>query len=345
MKTYSSKAHLLFLLRENQGKPVSGNVLAKQMGISRVAVWKTVQALVEADYEIQTGESGYFLHPQDEKDFLYPWEFGEKENLFFHYNETSSTMDRAREMALKGTRGGTVFTAEKQSAGRGRSGRTWVSRPGGLFFSILERPHVTIADYIQFPLVAQIALARVISKVCGKKAYLRWPNDVYIDRRKIAGISTELLGEGDVITWLSLGIGVNVNNPAPIAKAVSCAEIAGRTVSRREVLNGILDEIEKVKTELNMPNICSEGNRALASAWNSLSDCIGAKTAVFEPEDKKEHYSIDNPGHILAQGTFSGIDPAGRCILKTDDGTETVLYFNQGTGSLVFLNEKRLPEK
>jgi len=333
----SSKASLLRLLREKQGAPLSGSILAKEMGISRVAVWKTVQALVEAGYSIETGETGYLLEPKKEKDFLYPWEFGEKEGLFFHYKNTGSTMDRARELALRGVAGGTVITAEKQSEGRGRNGRTWVSRQGGLFFTILERPRLAIADYALLSLVMQIAVARCVSSVCGKQAYVRWPNDVYINRRKIAGITTEISGEGDLINWLSGGVGVNVNNPTPSGKAASCAEITGHQLSRREVLDKILDEIENVKKTFSSTAAYFQGNRALAAEWNSMSDCIGAKAVVFEPENKKENFSADIPGSVLARGTFAGIDPAGRCILKTEDGKGN-LYFNQGSVSLAFLN-------
>jgi BirA family biotin operon repressor/biotin-[acetyl-CoA-carboxylase] ligase len=332
----SSKARLLSFLRKKQGAPASGSVLAKELGVSRVAVWKTVQALVEAGYSIETGETGYLLDPKKEKDFLYPWEFGEKETLFFHYKNTGSTMDRARELALKGAAGGTVITAEKQSAGRGRSGRTWISRQGGLFFTILERPRLAIADYTLLSLVMQIAVVRCVSSVCGKQAYLRWPNDVYINRRKIAGVTTEISGEGDLISWLSGGVGVNVNNPTPSGKAASCSEITGRHLSRREVLGKILDEIEKVKKTHASTAAYFQGSRALADEWNSLSDCIGAKAAVFEPDDKKDNYSADKPGRTLARGVFAGIDPAGRCILKTED--KGSLYFNHGSVSLALLN-------
>ena len=337
MKEISSKAKLLFQLREKQGEPVSGTALAKKMGISRVAVWKAVQSLLEAGYSIETGEAGYLLNPKNEKDFLYPWEFGEKEKLFYHYKNTPSTMDRAKELALREAEGGSVFTAEKQSAGRGRNGRTWVSRQGGLFFSILERPNLAVADYTLISLIMQIAVVRSISSVCGKKAYLRWPNDVYINGKKIAGITTEIAGEGDLITWLTGGIGVNVNNPAPSIKAVSCAEITGYLVSRRLVLSKILEEIEAVKKTFTSTAAYSQGNRALASEWNSLADCIGAKAAVFKPENK-EDVSINKPGKILARGVFQGIDPAGRCLIKTENKT---LYFNHGSASLAFLNTNK----
>jgi BirA family biotin operon repressor/biotin-[acetyl-CoA-carboxylase] ligase len=332
----SSKARTLAHLREKQGAPVSGGALAKELGISRVAVWKTVQALTEAGYSIETGEAGYWLDPKKEKDFLYPWEFGEKETLFLHYKNTGSTMDRARELALKDTPGGTVITAEKQSAGRGRNGRTWVSRQGGLFFTILDRPLIAIADYTLLSLILQIAVARSVSAACGKQAYLRWPNDVYINRRKIAGITTEISGEGDLITWLSGGIGVNVNNPAPTAKTTSIVEITGHQASRRVILSKILDEIEEVKKSFASQAAYSQGSRALAAEWNNHADCVGAKAAVFEPNNKNEN-SPGKPGRILARGIFAGIDPAGRCILQTE-GKKGALYFNQGSVSLAFLN-------
>ncbi|MCL2266937.1 MAG: biotin--[acetyl-CoA-carboxylase] ligase [Treponema sp.] len=336
----SGKAKLLKYLREKQGEPLSGTALAKKMEVSRVAVWKTVQSLCEAGYSIETGESGYSLNPKNEKDFLYPWEFFEKENNFYHYKNTTSTMDRARETAFRGAESGTVFTAEKQSAGRGRNGRTWVSRQGGLFFSILERPGYSIADYSLLSLVMQIAVTRSLSKVCAKKAYLRWPNDIYINSRKIAGITTELSGEGDIISWLTAGIGVNVNNPAPSGKAASCMEITGHNISRRDVLINILNEIGSVKKTFSSKAVYSQGNPALAKEWNSYCDCINAKALVFEPVNSAHNVTAvtvneEKHGKILARGVFQGIDPAGRCILKTDDST---LYFNHGTVSVAFLN-------
>jgi len=337
MKNISSKANLLIQLREKKGEPVSGTALAKEIGVSRVAVWKTVQSLTEAGYSIETGENGYSINPKNEKDFLYPWEFGEKESLFYHYKNTTSTMDRAKEMALSGAFKDSCFTAEKQSAGRGRNGRTWISRQGGLFFSILERPNLTIADYTLSSLIMQIAVVKSISKICGKKAYLRWPNDIYINNRKIAGITTEISGEGDIITWLTGGIGVNVNNPSPSIKATSCSEITGKQISRRVVLTNILEEIEKTKKAFLSTADYSQGNRVLSSEWNSLADCIGAKAAVFKStcdDEKFNENANEKSAKVFARGIFQGIDPLGRCVLKTQDKT---FYFNHGSVSLAFL--------
>jgi hypothetical protein len=96
--------------------------------------------------------------------------------------------------------------------------------------------------------------------------------------------------------------------------------------------------MERVKKSFASSAAYSQGSRAIANEWNSLADCIGAKAAVFEPDNKSENYSIDKPGRILARGIFAGIDPAGRCILKTD-GAKGSLYFNQGSVSLALLKK------
>ena len=324
VNTISTRAALLMTLRENAGKPVSGSALARDLGVSRVAVWKGIQALTGAGYPIKTQAAGYTLDPETANDFLYPWEFGEQEPMFRHFDSTDSTMDRAREGAQRGAATGTVITAEKQSAGRGRNGSAWSSRQGGLFCTILERPGIALADYYLPAMLFQIATARALSTVCGKPARLRWPNDLYIGKQKIAGIMTELAGEADRINWLTIGIGVNVNNAVPSEKAVSCAGITGHTVSRREVLLKIINEAEQLKKSTHSGTAYAQGNRLLAAEWNSLADCIGAKVAVV----------YDNK--ICARGIFAGVDPAGRCIIKSENEKGS-LYFNPGPVSVVLV--------
>jgi BirA family biotin operon repressor/biotin-[acetyl-CoA-carboxylase] ligase len=323
----STKAYLLIVLREKAGEPISGGVLATDMGISRVAVWKGVQSLCEAGYPIETLGSGYSLDPQKDSDFLYPWEFGERESMFRHFESTDSTMDRAREFAIRGLVAGTVITAEKQKAGRGRNGRAWASQKGGLFCTIIDRPTLAVVDYFQSTMVMQIAVARTLTSLCGKPARLRWPNDVYIEGQKIAGLMTDVHGEGDAVCWLATGIGVNVNNSAPSQGATSCAEIVGHPVSRRDVLLRNINEAEKVKKRTKSTTAYTQGNRLIAAEWNSLADRIGAKAAVFNSKNEKKR--------VLAKGIFSGIDATGRCIIKPETGKET-MHFNPGPASLVF---------
>ena len=330
MVNMTTKAQMLINLREKAGEPVSGTVLASSIGVTRVAIWKGIQSLIDAGYPIETSDSGYTLNPEKADDFLFSWEFGENEAMFRYFDNTGSTMDNARECALQGLPAGTVITAEQQNAGRGRSGKNWESQRGGLFCTILERPTLALADYYLSAMVFQIAIARSLSFFCGKSVRLRWPNDIYVDNRKIAGILTELEGEGDRINWLAMGIGVNVNNQVPSEKAVSCAAITGHTLSRREILLRIISEAEEVKKQCHSNNAYAQGNRLLATEWNTIADCIGAQTIVVNSGG-------ENKDRILARGIFAGIDPAGRCIIKSE---KEALYFNPGPVSIVFLNGK-----
>jgi len=380
----STKAALLGILRERGGKPVSGGKLAAALGVSRVAVWKAAQSLSKAGYPVEAAraasgarpeEAGYSLAPDAPADFLYPWEFGEGEPMFRHYQSADSTMDRMRECAAQGAPGGTVAIAEMQGAGRGRCGRGWVSEPGGLYFTVLERPPasapIALADY-RLPLMAcQIAAARAIGSLCGKPALLRWPNDVYVGGRKIAGLVAELAGEGDSISWLAIGIGINVNNAAPAiggagggadgGGAVSCAEIAGRPVSRRRLLLAALDEARLIRLRAGLGCSRERGSRLLADEWNSMSDQIGARASLvdfgfgvgfagaglasqgfgqgFAGADSAGAGSAGPGerrffgGRAIASGVFAGVDPSGRCVIAGEGGEER--RFDAGPASLV----------
>jgi len=328
----STKARLLMVLREQAGKTVSGGKLASDFGISRVGVWKCIQALLAAGYLIKANDSGYFLDPDKNSDFLYPWEFGEKEAMFRFFESTASTMNNARDFASQGQMSGIVAVAETQSAGRGRNGRTWASRLGGLYCSFLDRPAIPLADYCMPAMLYQIAAARAISAVCGKQAKLRWPNDIYIDGRKIAGVITELEAEGDMIKWIATGIGVNVNNLSPSAKAVSCSEIVHHAVSRRALLAAIIKEADQLKKSSGSTMAFSQGSRYLAAEWNSLADCTGAKVAIVD----SVNITRDEKFRMLTRGVFTGIDPAGRCIIKSQKN-DKAMYFNPGPVSVMLL--------
>jgi BirA family biotin operon repressor/biotin-[acetyl-CoA-carboxylase] ligase len=329
------RAFILEELRKRPGAAVSGEELAGLMGVSRVAVWKAARSLAAAGYSIKGAEKGYCLPERETDDFLYPWEFAGKDFTFRYFPGTDSTMNRARECAEQGFPGGTVIVAEQQSAGRGRNGRAWASEPGGLFFTLLERPDISIADYCLPVMTAQIAAARALRRICGVQALLRWPNDVFAGNKKIAGILSEISSEGDRVKWMSFGIGINVNNSSPAAYSTSCAKIAGHPVSRRQGLAILLDEFRALQKR------AAANPRFLRDLWNSLAGGIGAAVLVVKPGYHRgvsagKKYSGDP--HILARGVFRGIDSAGSCVIKTGTGGGS-RRFNPGSASLIFLRE------
>jgi BirA family biotin operon repressor/biotin-[acetyl-CoA-carboxylase] ligase len=237
-------------------------------------------------------------------------------------------MDRARELAEEPAAAilfpsGTVIAAGIQSAGRGRNGRNWASVQGGLFFTILEKPDLAVADYFLFSMAAQIGAAQSAAALCGREARLRWPNDIYAAGKKVAGVLTELSGEGDRLRWISCGVGLNVNNRPLGTNAVSCAEIAGHPLSRREGLGIFLGEFEKL-TDAGDPE-------ETVRRWNSLAEGIGSPVTVIGAD----HGEGKDPGaaEILGGGVFAGIDSRGRCVIRNERG-ET--RYSPGAASLIY---------
>jgi BirA family biotin operon repressor/biotin-[acetyl-CoA-carboxylase] ligase len=309
----STRAYILSQLRKNPEVPSAGEKLAKGAGVSRVAVWKAIKSLAEAGYPVVSGKNGYSLR-NTEGDYLYPWEFGDNEDRFLYFPATDSTMDRAREYALAGASGGMIISAGTQTAGRGRNGKKWTSQKGGLFFTIIERPKLSIINYTLLSMAAHIAAGRALGKICGKEAFLRWPNDVYIDGKKAGGLLSELYGEGDGIQWMAIGAGINVNNRVP-GGASTCAAILGHAIPRRDVLLAILDEFGKIKRAASDPI-------KIKDLWNYHAEGIGSR-AIFAGGDK----------NILAKGIFLGVDYSGRCMLETE---KEIVGFSPVQGSLIF---------
>jgi len=302
----STKAFLLTQLRSEPGKSLSGALLAQRALLSRVAIWKAAEGLQSLGYPLRVDERGYCLD-ETEDDFLYPWEFGEREKCFYHYVQTDSTMNRARELAQRGINGGSVVVAESQSAGRGRAGRPWESQRGGLFCTFIERPLLSILDYPSVSMAMQIAVAEALEVLLSREVHVRWPNDVYVGDRKIAGILTELYGEGDHIGWILLGVGINVQNEVEDPRGVSCRDLGGNGLSRRIVLNGVLGEWEKIQK-------AKVTAREIAALWNQKSDLRG-KRVVAVPADHGRYGDQDRAPPIN-EGVFLGVDSRGRAVLR-----------------------------
>jgi BirA family biotin operon repressor/biotin-[acetyl-CoA-carboxylase] ligase len=311
----SIKNQILKILRKEPEAFFGGESLASGLGVSRVAVWKAIKSLKAAGYPILSGEKGYCMKDESHNDLLYPWEFGERESFFHYFPTTDSTMNRAAELAAQSCPGGTVICAGEQSAGRGRNGRSWVSEKGGLFFTILERRNMYAVDYYRVFLAAQMAALKALRRICGKNVYLRWPNDIYAEGKKIAGLLMEFQAAGDKLSWISLGMGVNVNNKPGSKKFTNCSAMIGRPVSRQKLLLAILDEWELAKRDIESPQLHKE--------WNALSYGIGKNAAAKDGNEK------------LNNGIFLGIDEQGRLILEG----EKTRFFRPGSVSIKFTGE------
>ncbi|OGV72406.1 MAG: biotin--[acetyl-CoA-carboxylase] ligase [Lentisphaerae bacterium RIFOXYB12_FULL_65_16] len=305
---------ILDLLRRSQGY-VSGEAMCVQHGISRAAVWKHIGGLRELGYRISSApRRGYRLDaapnsplPTEVLPLLATHRFG---RAYHFLRRTDSTNRVAGELAEAGAAEGTTVVADTQTAGRGRLGREWFSPPGvNLYVSIILRPRVQPVRAPQLALVAGLCVVRAVRCLCpGLPLRLKWPNDVYCDRRKLAGVLCDLSADMDEIRHLILGIGVNVNLPPTgfpgglAGAAVTLQEMAGIEVSRPQLLAGLLAELEQA-VELWV----DEGLGPLLDEWRHLSILEGREVRV----------------HVLGQeltGTVTGLSREGALRLRTATG-------------------------
>ena len=171
------------------------------------------------------------------------------------FRSVDSTNSLAKDMALQGAPDGTVLIADSQTAGRGRLGRSFQSRAGlGLYLSILWRPEGTAQDLLPLPALGAVAAVRVVRRLCGVRAQIKWPNDLVLEGKKIAGILTESVLLGDELAVV-LGIGINVSHRAGDFAgevrhmAASLEMVTGKPVSRGAVAAALIEELDVLRRE------------------------------------------------------------------------------------------------
>lgn len=301
------------LERLRQGGHVSGEDLGKTIGISRTAIWKHIKELRHEGYQIASSPNkGYRLvsapdnpFPEEVKAGLNTRVLGGK--VVFH-KEVKSTQDEAKSLAIQGAEEGTVVVAETQSRGRGRIGRVWSSPSGGIYFSVILRPAIRPTEALRLPLIAGIAVARAIELSTELKPKLKWPNDIFINGRKVGGILTEMSAEVDRLDWVIIGIGLNVNTPPESFPSdiegipVSLMEAEGEYIPRVKLLQHVLRELESLLNEFR-----ESGFEPLRTQWKALSNTIGEMVKVISGSEEIVGHAID-------------IDSDGALILQKDNG-------------------------
>lgn len=297
---------------------ISGQEISKEFHITRAAIWKYINILREEGYNIESVPSkGYRLVALP--DILSYEEIKEYLNTDFmgrnihHFNSIDSTNSKAKEIALD-EKEGTVLIAEEQTEGKGRMGRSWVSPKGkGIWMSIILKPNVEPMKVPKLTLVGAAAVYKALENM-GIKAQIKWPNDVLIDGKKICGILTEMSGELNMVNYVIMGIGINVNLdegdfPEELKdKATSLKISTGKEISRKELTANILNEFEKLylkfKEEDNIEEVLK------ISRENSI--LLGEEVRIIRGNNIKIGKAID-------------INDNGELVVEVGDKVEKII--------------------
>ena len=235
-----------------------------------------------------------------------------------YYQELSSTMDEAARRADAGAEDGTVVVAESQTSGRGRFGRSWVSPKGNLYLSVVLRPTREVLP--QLTILSGVAVARAIRKTTRLEPRIKWPNDVLIDGKKVAGILVESVAAGDHVCYAVVGIGINVNLDTSAVselagRATSLDAAAGRPVARGDVLRQLLQDLDALYLRAGQGQ---SPRQRIMEEWRSTLDTLGQRIRV---DWLGESY----------QGLAEDVDETGNLLLRLDDGSRVSLAAGEVT--------------
>ena len=303
---------ILELLRRQEGF-LSGEDIGRELSITRAAVWKGIKKLREEGYEIEAVTNrGYRLTNPETMYNKRELEQGLKtktmgQTIYF-YEETDTTNNRARELALEGAPEGTLVVAEKQTAGRGRRGKVWESPLGtGIWMSLVLRPQIMPAEASVLTLLCGLATAEAIEAETGLSAGIKWPNDILINGKKAVGILTEMDCEMSEVHFVIPGIGINVNTasfPPEIAEiATSLYLECGKTVSRRRLVHKVLERLEEhYETFLRTGSFA-----AMLEDYRKLCITLGKEVHVLGREPFfAEALDITSEGELLVRRADNG---------------------------------------
>jgi BirA family biotin operon repressor/biotin-[acetyl-CoA-carboxylase] ligase len=320
-----SEEHLVSLLRLQEGY-ISRKTLAKEIGISTSGISRRIKILRKYGYNIESRPRvGYRL--TGETNLPLPWElikvlntiFVGKDKIIYRLS-THSTQNLAISLAEKNPGSdGIVIIAGQQKSGRGRQNRQWLSPKGGIWLSVVIRPRISTSKITLLPFAAALAVCDAIKKTTQLDAKLRWPNDVTISGKKVAGILIDTSMEGERINYTVIGIGINANvDSSAISshlekniKVTSLSDQLGYKTSILDLTKVTLERLEYYYMKLKG---CTP--RTIIEEWKKNSDILHKKVAVILNDRMIRGIAVDVEGD-------------GSLLVRTDDGDNINVVANE----------------
>lgn len=297
---------------------VSGERMSEVFGVSRSMVWKVIKGLRDEGYVIDSvTNKGYKLvgvpdlvTGEEIRSVLETEIFGKD---IYDYEEVDSTNVVAKKKAREGAETGTVVIADAQTGGKGRLGKVWDSPGGmGIWMSLIVRPEIPPQEVSGMTLVVGLAICQAIRKVTELEAYIKWPNDIVVNGKKVCGILTEMSAEMDRVNYVIVGIGVNVNTldfPEELQNVGTSLKIeSGKSYSRKDLVAQILMVFEKYYKEY----VKEKSLEGILGAYKALCITLKNEVQIINKNDSYWAKPLD-------------IDKDGALIVERKDGTEETI--------------------
>ena len=322
---YTSFDNLSFLkilsfLKAHRSEFLSGQDMSDVLKISRVAVWKDIKKIRSLGYKVESKQNiGYRL--VDSSKLPLPWEI--KENLntkslgkrVYYFDTIDTTQNFAMKIASKNNEDGTVIISKKQTGGRGRMKRRWKSPVGGIWMSVIIHPKFDVSYATLVPIATSLALCIAIEKMLKINVKLKWPNDVTLKGKKVAGVLVDASIISNQIESMVLGIGINFKiKPNELASSIKktpnfygVATLVKKNGDMLPLVKQFLYELEKIFQLINSGEI-----KKIKNGWSKRSSTIGRNVSV-----------ITNEGNII--GKAVKIDNNGGLIISKGKKTRRIL--------------------
>ncbi len=311
---------ILAFLKAHRSEFLSGQDMSDILKISRVAVWKDIKKIRSLGYKVESKQNiGYRLI--DSSKLPLPWEIKEDLNTEFlggriyYFNTIDTTQNLAMKIASKKNENGSVIISKKQTGGRGRMKRKWKSPVGGIWMSVIIHPEFDVTYATLIPIATSLALCIAIEKTLKINTKLKWPNDITLKGKKVAGVLTDASIISNYIESMVLGIGINFKiNPNELENSIKktpnfygVTTLVKKNESMVPLIRQFLYELEIVLKLINSAQI-----KKIRNEWTKRSSTIGKNVSI-----------ITNDGHI--RGRALKIDNDGGLVISRGKKTERVL--------------------
>ncbi len=320
------KERILSVLKNSSGY-ISGEMLSRELGVSRTAVWKNIKILRNEGYVIDSvTNKGYMLISLPDKlssaiirENLGTLSVGTEIIIL---DSVDSTNDELKRLTAKNAESGLIIAAEQQTKGKGRLTRSWSSGNGGIYFSLLLRPDLPPTDIAGITLAAGYGVCLAIREYTGLDAKIKWPNDVIIGRKKVCGILTEMAAQTDRVDYVVIGIGINVNTetfPDEISSKASSLFIeSGKKIDRNDFFRCVIKKLDTVITSFmasfsaedmsDFRNLCATIGREVSVERNNhtisgIAEDVTDSGELVILDNSGNKFTI-NSGEVIVQGIY-----------------------------------------